>query len=119
MATSTPEPATDYKYAEANSQGTPFVHGAPQQVIESHGELAGRVFSGRPFQPSAGEVAQLLRSHAMSHSANNLFRLAAVARAQRTSGNRFVQRLANRLQQTTIASRIQRHCACGGTCDEC
>ena len=119
MATSTAEHATDSKYAEANSQGNPFVHGAPQQVIESHGELAGRVFSGRPFQPSAGEVAQLLSSNAMSHSANNLIRLATVQRAQRTYGNRFVQRLANRLQQTTIASRIQRHCACGGTCDEC
>src|SRR6202022_1996754 len=119
MATSTAEHATDSKYAEANSQGNPFVHGAPQQVIESDGELAGRVFSGTPFQPSAGEVAQLLSSNAMSHSANISIRLATVQRAQRTYGNRFVQRLANRLQQTTIASPIQRHCACGGTCDEC
>jgi Zn-dependent peptidase ImmA (M78 family) len=119
MATSASEHTADSKEAETTSLGNRSLHGAPQPVIEAEDTIAGRVFSGTQFRPPGGAAAQLLSSNAMSSSVNSSIRFATVQRAQQTYGNRFVQRLANRLQQTTTPSRIQRHCACGGTCDEC
>jgi Domain of unknown function (DUF4157)/HNH/ENDO VII superfamily nuclease with conserved GHE residues len=120
MPASTAEHATDSKESESSRQENFSVSRAPQPEIEQGEVFAGRVFGGRPFQPSVQGATQLLSSAAMSHSANSSVRLAAVQQAQRTHGNRFVQRIANRLQQTSSPrSRIQRHCACGGTCEQC
>jgi hypothetical protein len=120
MAASTAEHATVSKESEGTRHETVSAPHTPQPLTEPDAGLSGRVFGGAPAQPPVDKAAQLLSSRAFSGSVNSAIRLTAVQRAQRTYGNRFVQRIANRVQQTSSArGHIQRHCACGGTCEEC
>ena len=120
MAASALEHTTDSKEAEITSQGNRSVQPGPQAVSETERELTERASNGLPLPPPSREAAQLFRSKAMSHPVNSSVRFATIQRAQRTHGNRFVQRLTNRLQPAAAARNyIQRHCTCGGTCEEC
>src|SRR5437016_4537046 len=129
MTASTAEHATD----SGKSEGGVENHSAlrqPQSSAEAAADLSDTFLRSLPLQNSEFQTAKLLGNGALVQAANRPVRFAAVQRAQRSHGNRFVQNVTRRLQrhsngrqtvQRTESANSRCPCggACGGTCAEC
>lgn len=91
---------------------------AREDVATPAGTLVGSSLAGAPGKPPGEGVTHLLRSPALAHASNDGLRAVAIQRAQRTHGNRYVQRLVAGLGRSP-SGVVQRQCSCGGTCAKC
>src|SRR5262245_9850190 len=83
---------------------------AREVAAEPVAMLAGSSAGGAPGQPPGEGMTHLLRSPSLAGSRNDGLRAIAIRRAQRTHGNRYVQRLVAGLGRPSSPS-IQRQCA--------
>jgi Domain of unknown function (DUF4157) len=104
------EPTTAVKGPEPGKHENAASLPVPEHIGIQDWAVSSRVFDGALGEPPLERAAQILGTANIVHSANGGARIVSLRRAQQTYGNRFAQR---------VVARVQRQCACGGTCEKC
>jgi len=85
-------------------------------AADNSSPLLGGLLSSIGTSGSNGSNSQLMTSSLMRHPASGEIRALVMRRYQQHVGNQRAQRLVAGLHRS---SPVQRHCNCGGTCEEC